>query len=58
MSKRKFDRKTLKYYARMAAEAYVNDPVHSYATKDEKIRKKYISHDAYFLNTTAATATL
>ena len=44
MSKRKFDRKTLKYYARMAAEAYVNDPVHSYATKDEKIRKKYIYH--------------
>ncbi|MBR5827609.1 MAG: GNAT family N-acetyltransferase [Clostridia bacterium] len=44
MSKRKFDRKTLKYYARMAAEAYVNDPVHSYATKNEKIRKKYIYH--------------
>lgn len=44
MGKRKFNRKTLKYYARMAAEAYVNDPVHSYATKNEKIRKKYIYH--------------
>lgn len=38
------DRKTLKYYARMAAESYVNDPVHSYATKSEKIRKKYVYH--------------
>ena len=28
----------------MAAEAYVNDPVHSYATKNEKIRKKYVYH--------------
>lgn len=44
MSKRRFNRKALKYYARMAAEAYVNDPVHSYATKNEKIRKKYIYH--------------
>lgn len=40
----KLDGKTLRYYARMAAEAYVNDPVHSYATKNEKIRKKYIYH--------------
>lgn len=38
------DRKTIKYYARMAAESYVNDPVHSYATKSEKIRKKYVYH--------------
>ncbi len=44
MKKRKLDGKTLKYYARMAAEAYINDPVHSYATKNEKIRKKYIYH--------------
>ena len=42
--KRQLDRKALKYYARMAAEAYMNDPVHSYATKNEKIRKKYIYH--------------
>lgn len=41
---KKMDRKTLKYFARMAAESYVNDPVHSYATKNEKIRKKYVYH--------------
>lgn len=44
MKKKPMDRKTLKYFARMAAEAYVNDPVHSYATKSEKIRKKYVYH--------------
>ena len=44
MSKRKMDRKTLKYFARMAAESYVNDPVHVYATKNEKLRKKYVYH--------------
>lgn len=38
------DRKTLKYYARMAAESYVNDPVHVYATKSEKKRKKFVYH--------------
>lgn len=40
----KMDRKTLKYFARMAAESYVNDPVHVYATKSEKIRKKFVYH--------------
>lgn len=44
MKKRKMDRKTLKYFASMAAESYVNDPVHSYATKNEKIRRKYVYH--------------
>ncbi len=44
MKKRPMTRKELKYYAKMAAEAYVNDPVHSYATKNEKIRKKYVYH--------------
>lgn len=44
MKKRPLTRKDLEYYARMAAEAYVNDPVHSYATKNEKIRKKYVYH--------------
>lgn len=44
MKKRPLTRKELKYFARMAAEAYVNDPVHSYVTKNEKIRKKYIYH--------------
>ncbi len=41
---KKMDRKTLKYYARMAAESYVNDPVHVYATKNEKTRKKFVYH--------------
>ncbi len=44
MKKKPMDRKTLKYYARMAAESYMNDPVHSYATKSEKWRRKYIYH--------------
>ena len=41
MKKRPLTRKDLEYYARMAAEAYVNDPVHSYATKNEKITFSY-----------------
>lgn len=44
MKKRPMDRKTLEYYARMAAESYVNDPVHSYVTKSEKLRKKFVYH--------------
>lgn len=38
------DSKTLKYFAKMAAESYVNDPVHVYATKNEKLRKKFLYH--------------
>lgn len=41
---KKLDRKTLKYFARMAAESYVNDPVHVYATKSEERRKKFVYH--------------
>lgn len=44
MEKKKLSRKTLKYYARMAAETYVDDPVHVYATKNEKLRKKFLYH--------------
>ncbi len=44
MKKKKMDLKTVKYYARMAAACYVNDPVHMYATKSEKWRKKYDYH--------------
>ena len=44
MEKMNMDRKTLKYFARMAAESYVNDPVHAYATKSEEKRKKYVYH--------------
>ena len=38
------DRETLKYYARMASEAYINDPVYCFACKNEKIRKRFIYH--------------
>ncbi len=41
---KKLDTKTVKYFARMAAESYVNDPVHVYATKSEKLRKKFLYH--------------
>ena len=44
MEKKKLTRKELEYYARMAAETYVNDPVHVYATKNEKLRKKFLYH--------------
>ncbi len=37
-------RKTLKYYAKMASEAYVNDPVYVFACKNEGIRKRFIYH--------------
>ena len=40
----KVSRKTLKYYARMASEAYVNDPVYVFACKNENIRKRFIYH--------------
>ncbi len=38
------NRKELKYFARMAAESYVDDPVHSYATKNRERRLKYVYH--------------
>lgn len=41
---KKMDRKTLEYFARMAAESYVDDPVHSYATKSVERRKKFVYH--------------
>lgn len=44
MEKKKLTRKELEYYAHMAAETYVNDPVHVYATKNEKLRKKFLYH--------------
>ena len=44
MEKKKLTRKELEYYARMASETYVNDPVHVYATKNEKLRKKFLYH--------------
>ncbi len=44
MKKRPMNRKTLEYFARMAADAYMNDPVHANATKNEKLRRRYIYH--------------
>lgn len=44
MDKKKMNMKMLRYYARMAADCYANDPVHIYATKSEKWRKKYDYH--------------
>ncbi len=38
------DRETLKYYARMAAESFVDDPVHKFATKHVERRKKFVYH--------------
>ena len=45
--KKKLTNKELKYFAKMAAESYINDPVHSYASKNEKIRKRYVYHFQY-----------
>lgn len=36
--------KELRYYAKMASEAYINDPVYCFACKNEKIRKRFIYH--------------
>lgn len=44
MNKNNFTRKQLKFFAKMAAESFANDPVHSYVTKNEKLRKKFIYH--------------
>ena len=44
MEKKKLSRERLKYYSRMAAESYKDDPVHVYATKNEKLRKKFLYH--------------
>ena len=52
MKKRPMNRKMLEYYARMAADAYMNDPVHARATKNEKADFRFdiievILHDLY-----------
>lgn len=44
MNKNGLSRKQLKYFSKMAARAYVNDPVHSYVTKNESFRKKFVYH--------------
>lgn len=43
-NKNDISRKTLKYYAKMASETYVDDPVYKFACKNITIRKKFIYH--------------
>lgn len=40
----KISKSEIKLFAKMAAQAYVNDPVHTYATKDEEKRKEFVYH--------------
>ncbi|MBR0112446.1 MAG: GNAT family N-acetyltransferase [Clostridia bacterium] len=40
----KLDTKELRYFAKMAGRAYVNDPVHSYATKNPERRVRFVYH--------------
>ncbi len=40
----KISKKELRYFANMAGRAYVNDPVHSYATKNPERRVRFVSH--------------
>ena len=44
MNKKKLTTKQLRYFARMASESFMNDPVHSYVTKNETLRKKFVYH--------------
>lgn len=43
-NKNDISRKTLKYYAKMASETYVDDPVYKFACKNVAIRKRFIYH--------------
>ena len=40
----KLSQKELRYFAKMAGRAYVNDPVHTYATKNPASRVKFVYH--------------
>ncbi len=40
----KLSKDKLRYFAKMAGRAYVNDPVHSYATKNPARRVKFVYH--------------
>lgn len=40
----KMDTAELREFAKMAGRAYVNDPVHSYATKNPERRKRFVYH--------------
>lgn len=40
----KLSTKELRFFAKMAGRAYVNDPVHSYATKNPERRVRFVYH--------------
>ncbi len=40
----KLTKEELRFFANMAGRAYVNDPVHTYATKNPARRVKFVSH--------------
>ena len=40
----RLSKKELRSFAKMAGDAYVNDPVHTYATKDPQRRRRFVSH--------------
>ena len=40
----KLTNRELRFFANMAGRAYVNDPVHVYATKNPKRRERFVSH--------------
>ena len=40
----KLTRQELRFFANMAGRAYLNDPVHTYATKNPARREKFVSH--------------
>ena len=40
----KLPKKELREYAEIAGRAYVNDPVHTYATKNPERRKRFVYH--------------
>lgn len=44
MFKHQLTRKQLKYFSEMASKSFINDPVHTYITKNKKWRKKFIYH--------------
>ena len=44
MFRHQLTRKQLKYFSAMAAESYINDPVHAYITKNKKHRKRFLYH--------------
>ena len=40
----KLSKKELRRFAKMAGRAYVNDPVHAFATKNPERRERFVYH--------------